>query len=64
MTIGEKQKKLFKIKKCQKMPKKSNIFSLKIPKGAGIFKKLQKTSQWSQSYFKNVFEGDKIILLF
>ena len=45
MTIGEKQKKLFKIKKCQKMPKKSNIFSLKIPKGAGIFKKLQKTSQ-------------------
>ena len=40
-----KKKKLFNIKKCQKMPKKLVIFSLKIHKGAGI---LKKTKNWSK----------------
>ena len=30
MTIGYKSKKFLKVKKCQKMPKKLNIFNLKI----------------------------------
>ena len=36
MTIGYKTKKLFKVKKWQKMPKKLNIFCLKKHEGAGI----------------------------
>ena len=38
MTTGWKTKKLFQVKK---MPKKFEIFSLKIDKGAGILKKPQ-----------------------
>ena len=46
MTIGLKTKKLFKVKNLKKMPKKLKIFSLKIHKGAGIFKNSQNLSKY------------------
>ena len=59
MTIGLKTKKLFKVKKCKrKMPKKLNIFSLKIHKGAGISKKNPKTFlNKGTKHKKNYMEG-------
>ena len=42
MTIGQKAKNDLTLKNVKKMPKKLNIFSLKIHKGAGIFKKVPK----------------------
>ena len=51
MTIGWKTKTLFKEKK---MPKKLKIFSLKIHKGAGIFKRPQKFSKnYMELYGRN-----------
>ena len=41
MTIGQKTKKLLKVKNVKKMPKKLKIFSLKIHKNAGILKNLK-----------------------
>ena len=41
----KKQKSYSKSKNVKKMPKKVNTFSLKIHKGAGIFKNLQKLSK-------------------
>ena len=45
MTISKKTKKLFMSKNFKKMPKKLKIFSLKIHKSAGIFKKPQNLSK-------------------
>ena len=55
MTIGLKTKKLFKVKK---MPKKRKNFSLKIHKGAGIFKKpktfLNKGTKHKKNYMQDL----------
>ena len=45
MTIDQKTKRLLKVKNVSKVPKKLNIFSLKIHKSAGIFKKAQNLSE-------------------
>ena len=44
MTIGKKAKKLFKVNKCKNNAQKLKIFSLKIHRGAGIFKNPQNLS--------------------
>ena len=68
----KKQKKLFKVKKLQKLPKKLKISSLKIHRGAGIWKKtkafLNKGTKHKKNYMKGLSLKNKnkksVILLF